>query len=203
MTQANQTAGRGHQSIPTLTAVSLLAIPGLNISTLAWRVRIVQRLCRRSRYVHVAVPDAVSDELVERVFDSYVASQPGFGDIAQLQLEETDSPLGPGWQLGMDLFVVRNYSDVVFGDYFHGRDFTGDPRVVYATGPGGVAHGYNPVSDQDSSYGTVVHESGRDGADLPEDCIAIDFSFRILSQSTTDQLKAYYSVDSPFHSRLE
>ena len=148
-------------------------------------------------YVHVAVPDAVSDELVERVFDSYVASQPGFGDIAQFQLEETDSPLGPGGQLGMELFIVRNYSDVVFGDYFHGRDFTGDPRVVYATGPGGVAHGYNPVPDS-SSYGTVVHEASRDGADLPEDCIAIDFSFTILSQSTTDQLKAYYSADSPF-----
>ena len=153
-------------------------------------------------YVHVAVPDAVSDELVGRVFDSYVASQSGFGDIAQFQLEETDSPLGPGGQLGMDLFIVRNYSDVVFGDYFHGRDFTGDPRVIYATGPGEVAHGYNPVSDQDSSYGTVVHESGRDGADLPEDCIASDFSFRILSQSTTDQLEAYYSAGSPFMAAL-
>ena len=152
-------------------------------------------------YVHVAVPDAASDEQVGRVFDSYVASQPGFDDIAQLQLEATDSALGPGWQLGMDLFVVRNYSDVVFGDFFHGRDFTGGPRIVYAAGPGGVVHGYNPVVSS-SSYGTVVHESGRDGTDLPQDCIAIDLSFTILSQSTVDQLEAYYAADSPFWAAL-
>lgn len=143
-------------------------------------------------YLYLAVPDSATNEQVGVVFENYVSYRRYDRDFSAVKgsIVDKQDPLGVAGQLGVTLVVIYNYSDVVFGDnYFQGWDSAADPRVAYASGPGGVAYEY---------LGNEVFASGRDGADLASDCIALDLSFLILSESSPDQLRAYYSDEGPF-----
>ena len=147
-------------------------------------------------YLYFAVPDSATDEQTRIVFENFV-SHWGYDEsiLSPGALEfDHDNQLIAG-NLRMFLAVIYNYSDVVFDrDLYHGREFTGEPRVVYASGSGGVAYEY---------LGNEGWAAGRDGADLPDDCIALDLNFLILSESTPDQLRDYYSDGSPFRVALD
>lgn len=144
-----------------------------------------------STYIYIAVPDSASDEQVEVVFNKYILSRYEEENLtAGLSASEQENFYGVANRLGMSRMVIYNYSDVVFGDdYYHGRQFTGDPRTVRAYGLGGIDYEY---------LGNTVLEAGRDGSTITGNCIAIDLDFLILSDPTVDQLKAYYSTDSLF-----
>ena len=72
-----------------------------------------------------------------------------------------------------------------------------EPRKIYIFSPWGVDHVFS------GSRSVVYKERGRNGEQLPQNCIALDLHFAIVSDSTVEQLRDYYnSADSPFQEEL-
>lgn len=151
-------------------------------------------------YLYLAVPDSATDEQADIVFENWVdyhRFDEGILDAEALGFNR-DDPLEYALKAGeltVFVMVVYNYSDVEFcDDCFHGWDSTAEPRAVYASGSGGVGYEY---------LGNEAFAAGRDGADLADNCIALDLRFLILSQSSPDQLRAYFSNDNQFRVALD
>ena len=93
--------------------------------------------------------------------------------------------------------VIYNQEDIGADEDINFDTSLPEPIKIYIFSPWGVDHVFS------RSRSVVYKERGRNGEQLPQNCIALDLHFAIVSYSTVEQLRDYYnSADSPFQEEL-